>query len=69
MGETEAKKAEKEAAIEKLSTQIDSMNARSGRLRPGQKSSVWLWIPNLGFGGANPGFGSPNQGCTSKSSI
>jgi hypothetical protein len=29
MAETEAKKAEKEATVEKLSTQIDSMNARS----------------------------------------
>merc|ERR1719183_1866914 len=33
MGETEAKKAEKEAAVEKLSTQIDSMNARSAKLK------------------------------------
>merc|ERR1719345_725781 len=33
MAETEAKKADKEAAIEKLSTQIDSMNARSSKLK------------------------------------
>jgi hypothetical protein len=33
MGETEAKKAEKEAAIEKLSSQIDSMNAKSAQLK------------------------------------
>merc|ERR1712086_788062 len=33
MAETEAKKAEKEAAIEKLSTQIDSNNAKSAQLK------------------------------------
>merc|ERR1740117_162139 len=33
MGETEAKKAEKEAAIEKLSTSIDGMSARSAKLK------------------------------------
>merc|ERR1719390_229950 len=33
MAETEAKKADKEAAIEKLSTQIDSMTARSAKLK------------------------------------
>jgi len=33
MAETEAKKADKEAAIEKLSTSIDSMNARSAKLK------------------------------------
>jgi hypothetical protein len=33
MGETEAKKADKEAAIEKLSTQIDSQSARSAKLK------------------------------------
>jgi len=33
MAETETKKAEKEAAIEKLSTQIDSNNARSAKLK------------------------------------
>jgi len=33
MAETAAKKAEKEATVEKLSTQIDSMNARSSKLK------------------------------------
>merc|ERR1719199_816216 len=33
MAETETKKAEKEAAIEKLSTQIDSQTARSAKLK------------------------------------
>jgi hypothetical protein len=33
MGETEAKKADKEAAIEKLSTSIDSMTAKSATLK------------------------------------
>merc|ERR1719311_1480295 len=33
MAETEAKKADKEAAIEKLSTQIDSQNAKSAKLK------------------------------------
>jgi len=33
MGETEAKKADKEAAIEKLSTSIDSMSAKSAKLK------------------------------------
>merc|ERR1719454_1352071 len=33
MAETEAKKADKEADIEKLSTQIDSMTAKSGKLK------------------------------------
>merc|ERR1740127_406755 len=33
MAETEAKKADKEAAIEKLSTQIDSMTAKSAKLK------------------------------------
>merc|ERR1711892_1639241 len=33
MAETEAKKADKEAAIEKLSTSIDSMIAKSGKLK------------------------------------
>jgi len=33
MSETEAKKADKEAAIEKLSTQIDSQNAKSAKLK------------------------------------
>merc|ERR1719253_1395064 len=33
MAETETKKADKEAAIEKLSTQIDSMTAKSAKLK------------------------------------
>jgi DNA repair exonuclease SbcCD ATPase subunit len=33
MGETEAKKADKEAAVEKLSTSIDSMSAKSAQLK------------------------------------
>merc|ERR1719482_282975 len=33
MAETEAKKADKEAAIEKLSTQVDSMSAKSAKLK------------------------------------
>merc|ERR1719194_29876 len=33
MSETEAKKADKEAAIEKLSTQIDSQSATSAKLK------------------------------------
>merc|ERR1719390_235690 len=33
MAETEAKKADKEAAIEKLTTQIDSQTAKSGKLK------------------------------------
>merc|ERR1719316_1317866 len=33
MAETEAKKAEKEGDIEKLSTQIDSMSAKSAKLK------------------------------------
>merc|ERR550537_1120722 len=33
MSETETKKADKEAAIEKLSTQIDSMSAKSAKLK------------------------------------
>merc|ERR1719305_1349914 len=33
MGETEAKKADKEEAIEKLSTKIDSMGAKSAKLK------------------------------------
>merc|ERR1719217_985526 len=33
MAETEAKKSDKEAAIEKLSTQIDSQNAKSAKLK------------------------------------
>jgi cell division protein FtsB len=33
MGETESKKADKEAAIEKLSTSIDSMSAKSAKLK------------------------------------
>merc|ERR1712100_999005 len=33
MAETEAKKADKEADIEKLSTQIDSMSAKSAKLK------------------------------------
>merc|ERR1719498_2054739 len=33
MGETEAKKAEKEADIEKLTTKIDSMNSKSSKLK------------------------------------
>merc|ERR1719253_2288283 len=33
MAETEAKKADKEANIEKLSTQIDSMSAKSAKLK------------------------------------
>merc|ERR1719375_812376 len=33
MAETEAKKADKEATIEKLSTQIDSMTAKSAKLK------------------------------------
>merc|ERR1719487_1714792 len=33
MGETETKKADKEAAIEKLATQIDSNNAKSAKLK------------------------------------
>merc|ERR1719261_876249 len=33
MAETEAKKADKEAAIEKLSTSIDSMSAKSAKLK------------------------------------
>merc|ERR1719217_1556932 len=33
MSETETKKADKEAAIEKLSTQIDSQNAKSAKLK------------------------------------
>merc|ERR1719407_29352 len=33
LAETEAKKADKEAAIEKLSTQIDSMSAKSAKLK------------------------------------
>merc|ERR1719207_48547 len=33
MAETEQKKADKEAAIEKLSTQIDSQNAKSAKLK------------------------------------
>merc|ERR1719407_449009 len=33
LAETEAKKADKEAAIEKLSTQVDSMSAKSAKLK------------------------------------
>merc|ERR1719171_1932063 len=33
MAETEAKKADKEATLEKLSTKIDSMSAKSGKLK------------------------------------
>merc|ERR1719243_259499 len=33
MAETETKKADKEASIEKLSTQIDSQNAKSAKLK------------------------------------
>jgi len=39
MAETEAKKADKEADIEKLSTQIDSMSAKSAKLK-GQVSAL-----------------------------
>merc|ERR1719408_645548 len=33
MAETEAKKADKEATVEKLTTQIDSQNAKSAKLK------------------------------------
>merc|ERR1719335_951621 len=39
MAETETKKADKEAAIEKLATQIDSMSAKSDKLRAEEKAA------------------------------
>jgi chromosome segregation ATPase len=45
MAETEEKKADKEATIEKLSTSIDSMSAKSAKLSRKLQNSKRSWLP------------------------